>query len=87
MIHNLNIKECICTWLSKTSNKPPLRVVSIFPVVVHETEMYVLYHYVKNYFSLSTKDEFEKSKLWTEIAFSSPKKPFGDFFHLYCHFC
>ena len=29
---------------------------------------------IKNRFSISTKDEFEESKLETEIAFSEPKK-------------
>ena len=41
---------------------------------------------IKNRFSISTKDEFEESKLETEIAFSDPKKS-SNFFHLYCHLC
>ena len=37
---------------------------------------------IKNHFSISAKDEFEKSKLETEIAFSDLKKYYSVFGNL-----
>ena len=64
MIQSLNINVCICTWSSKT--KHSLRVMSIIPkkFIVHQSS---LPYYVKNYFGISNKEGFEKSKLCTEI--------------------
>ena len=66
MIHSLNINVCICTWSSKTNNKHSLTVMSIIPktLIVHQSS---LLYYVKNYFGISNKEGFEKSKLCTEI--------------------